>query len=437
MAHQRRTLHTRSIWTFSGAGLVLLAGIFIASSCLYVPPDPEKMPPDGCDVPADITYAGACGTCGTGTWECDEQGQVFCDGDVGPDAINECGGCEILTPGPGSPCGSCGAALYECTTIDSVECSGGGDCPLGSACSTNAECAPGQCSNGHCSMPNFAYIPAGTYMRGSPEGERRRVEGETLHEVTITRPFLMQENPVTQGEWYRVMGFNPSYFSNCGENCPAESMTWIESLAYANAMSKQLGLEQCYDLSECTGSPGNRLRCPLDNIDFDFDCDGFRLPTEAEREYAHRAGTTSAFYLGEVDSNSQCDQPLLDEMAHYCGNCEPHYEGGVDCGSDTRPHFPDNCGTGIVGLKTPNAWGLYDMSGNVEEFCWDRIADYPTGSVTDPKGPHSDDGGRRIVRGAGFCGHMARLRSADRKSVRPTETRRGTGFRLVRTVVAD
>ena len=156
---------------------------------------------------------------------------------------------------------------------------------------------------------------------GSPSGESNRDSDEKQHRVTLTREYYMQTTEVTQGQWRKVMGSNPSKFTNCGDNCPVEKVSW----------------EDCQQfIQKLNGMEGTRK---------------YRLPTEAEWEYAARAGTTGA-YAGDLDA-----------MAWYDDN-----SGGK---------------THAVGGKSPNAWGLYDMHGNVYEWCQDWKGNYPSGSVTD------------------------------------------------------
>ncbi len=198
----------------------------------------------------------------------------------------------------------------------------------------------------------FVRIPSGSFQMGSPASEDGRFTDETQHRVTITRAFLMQATEVTQGQYRSLMGKNPSHFTSCGDDCPVETVSWREAVAYCNALSRKEGLPECYD--------GDRLE--------GLDCKGYRLPTEAEWEYAARAGSTGARY-GDLDS-----------VAWYDGNS----------GSSTHP----------VGKKKPNAWGLSDMLGNVNEWCHDWNGDYSSGSATDPTGPQT--GSNRVRRGGSW-----------------------------------
>ncbi|MEB3299986.1 MAG: formylglycine-generating enzyme family protein, partial [Candidatus Sericytochromatia bacterium] len=204
-------------------------------------------------------------------------------------------------------------------------------------------------------------LPHGTFHMGSWPGESGRYADETLHQVTLTRDFLMQTTEVTQGQWRAFMGNNPSRF-NDDDNRPVEQVSWYDACAYANALSAKDGLPKAFDLSSCSGTPGTgSYDCSEVSLTArsPYAAKGWRLPTEAEWEFACRAGTTTPWYFGS-DSN------LLGTHAWF--------------GDES------NVGTHPVGRKQPNAWGLYDMAGNVSEWCWDRYGDY-LGTVTDPAGP--------------------------------------------------
>jgi len=211
----------------------------------------------------------------------------------------------------------------------------------------------------------FKLIPAGTFTMG---------EGDEAHEVTLTRPFKMGVHEVTQAQYEQVMGNNPSKF-NAAEN-PVEMMSWDDAVEF------------CRRLSEL---PSEKA---VGNI--------YRLPTEAEWEYACRAGTATKYSFGDDGSD-------LGDYAWYDSNS----------GSKTHP----------VGGKQPNAWGLYDMHGNVWEWCQDWYGDYPTGAVTDPSGPASGRG--RVRRGGGWSSFAEQCRSAFRIRLSPANRNPSNGFRVV------
>jgi formylglycine-generating enzyme required for sulfatase activity len=178
----------------------------------------------------------------------------------------------------------------------------------------------------------LVWIPAGTFTMGSPLDEPGRKSDEVQHQVTITKPFWLGQTGVTQAQYEAVMGTNPSHFK--GSNLPVETVSWEDAMAFCKKLTDQ-------ELA------GGRLLVGYH----------YTLPTDAQREFACRAGTTGA-YAGDLDS-----------IGWYNGN------------SAFQAHS--------VGQKQPNAWGLYDMHGNVWEWCLDWYGAYPNGSVTDPAGPTS------------------------------------------------
>jgi formylglycine-generating enzyme required for sulfatase activity len=252
------------------------------------------------------------------------------------------------------------------------------------------------------SVGRFVRIEPGTFTMGSPEGELGRQDDEIQHAVTLTRAFLLQATEVTQGEYSALMRGNPSAFTDCGVDCPVEQVRWFDATAYANAVSATEGLAPCYDASgEVVG--GATV----------YDCEGYRLPTEAEWEYAARAGTTTATYRGNLsgDPFSCVRQANLDLIAWHCGNL----------GDMAQP----------VGGKQANAWGLYDMLGNVWEWTHDWYGEYG-GPVTDPSGAAS--GSYRVVRGGSWGFLAVDARAAMRGYVDPDGGIFYRGFRLARTL---
>ncbi|MEB3237177.1 MAG: formylglycine-generating enzyme family protein [Candidatus Sericytochromatia bacterium] len=240
---------------------------------------------------------------------------------------------------------------------------------------------------------------------GSPVGEPGRSSDETQHTVTLTRGFWMQSTEVTQGQWRALMGNNPSRFTGA-DNRPVERVSWYDAVAYANALSAKDGLANAYDLSSCSGTPGTgNYGCSNVTLTAStpYATTGWRLATEAEWEYAYRAGSTTPWYFGS-DSN------LLGTYMWFSSN------------SVYR--------TWPVGQKQPNAWGLYDMAGNVWEWCQDWYGSYP-GTVTDPTGPTS--GSNRVRRGGSWDNDASRARAASRDPYRPDVRSLGIGFRLARS----
>ena len=251
-------------------------------------------------------------------------------------------------------------------------------------------------------IPNMAWIPCGTFVMGSPASEAGRGSYETQHTVTLSTGFYMGRYLVTQAGYLAVMGNNPSYFTTEDWNGnpippdlsrPVEQVNWYDATAYCAALTSQ---------EQAAG------RLPAGWV--------YRLPTESEWEYACRAGTTTAFYCGSA---------LRSGMANFDGQSE--YDASV--GDIYNPNGIYLACTTPVGSYQPNAWGLYDMDGNVWEWCRDWYGTYPTGSVTDPTGPAS--GSYRVGRGGGWYGDAWDCRSALRGSPDPSYRRYSIGFRVV------
>ncbi len=245
---------------------------------------------------------------------------------------------------------------------------------------------------GFCSktaLPEMVLVKGGTFRMGSSGS---LAEETPVHPVTLTG-YHMGRYEVTQEEWQRVMGNNPSFFK--GDNRPVTDIDWYDAVKYCNTRSEMEGLKPCY-----TGS-GDEIIC-------NFAADGYRLPTEAEWEYAAGGGGKSRNYFYSGSNH-------VDEVAWYEGN------------SGFKPH--------PVGQKKPNELGIYDMSGNVWEWCWEwyDAGYYSKGPSENPRGPLSPvDSKERSYRGGGCCGRKIFLRSAARFSQSASFKRFDMGFRVVK-----
>jgi formylglycine-generating enzyme required for sulfatase activity len=232
-------------------------------------------------------------------------------------------------------------------------------------------------------------INGGTFTMGSPANEANRDSDEVQHQVTVSS-FFMGKYPVTQKEYQEIMGTNPSNFK--GDNLPVEMVSWFDAVEYCNKRSQREGLSLAYTIS---GSGDSRT------VTWNRNANGYRLPTEAEWEYACRAGTRTAYNTGAA---------ISDSTGWYSANS----------GNATHP----------VGQKPANAWGLYDMHGNVYEWCWDLSGKYSSGAQTDPVGASS--GGIRVLRGGSYFSSARLCRSAYRGSDYPFRRANIYGFRLAR-----
>jgi len=197
--------------------------------------------------------------------------------------------------------------------------------------------------------------------------------------------------PVTQKEYFEIMGVNPS--SGKDDNLPVTRVSWWDAVEYCNLRSHHEGLTLAYTVS---GTGNNRT------VSFNRNANGYRLPTEAEWEYACRAGTTTPYNTGMIINNN---------TGWYRNN------------SGNKPH--------AVGEKPPNAWGLYDMHGNVYEWCWDWFGVYTEEPQTNPAGAAS--GASRVLRGGGWYDDEHYLRSAYRNGDDPDDLYYDSSFRLVRS----
>jgi parallel beta-helix repeat protein len=227
----------------------------------------------------------------------------------------------------------------------------------------------------------FVFISPGSFKMGIDSQSEEREPFTRLHEVIITKGFYMQTTEVTQSQWKKVMGKNPSFFENCGEDCPVEQVSWNNVCGFIKRLNEIEGLGK------------------------------YRLPTEAEWEYACRAGTETPFSFGRC---------LSTEQANYCGKYP--FRG---CKKGLYREKPD-----LVNSFPRNAWGLISMQGNVWEWCEDWLGEYTEDTATDPLGPPT--GLLRVIRGGGWNSYANACRSGNRSGCDPAKRFANVGFRLVK-----
>jgi formylglycine-generating enzyme required for sulfatase activity len=275
----------------------------------------------------------------------------------------------------------------------------------------------------------FNELPAGSFTMGSPGSEPGRFSDEVEHTVTLSKAFKMQVTEVTNAQWNDVivestLGNNPSS-SHPGDNdYPVERVSWFDAVLFANRLSQDESRSPCYIFAGITGTPGSNLA--ISSVIMKANCTGYSLPTEAQWEYAARAGTTKAYAnpVGFDDSDIETGFGFngnLNTMGWYWYNRVMENGSAVTAYED---------GTKPVAKKQANAWGLYDMHGNVWEWTWNALASY-SGDATDPSGPSVPNSSIRMRRGGGWADTANYVRSANRYPIFVGSTYTSQGFRLV------
>ena len=267
--------------------------------------------------------------------------------------------------------------------------------------------------------PELVILPAGTFQMGSPDDEPGRFDNETLHEVTLSKRFALSRTEITQGQYFAVTGERPVEErtdiagARCadvgvGDDLPVVCIDWLDAIRFCNELSIKEGLEPVYT-SEGSG------------ISWNLEASGYRLPTEAEWEFAARAGTRYR-YAGTDNENEVCRYANVADAVAKAKNAD---WTTLRCEDDHEALAP-------VASKLPNRWQLYDMTGNVWEWVWDIWNPYPTIVETGPTGVSTADS--QIYRGGSWWGSPRSIRLAYRARGEPGSRLLFLGFRVARSV---
>ena len=274
--------------------------------------------------------------------------------------------------------------------------------------------------NGGTKEERFVLIPAGSFQMGSNyDNDYYEPYYKPVHEVTITKPFYMGKYEITQAEYEKYCSYtgsnSPSSSYGDGDNYPAYYVSWYDALVYCNKRSMAEGLTPCYSINDSPnpedwGDVPTSSNGTWNSVECNWNANGYRLPTEAEWEYAARAGDNTE------DSLTYSGTSNVDELGDYAW----YYDSAND-------------NTHEVGTKLPNAFGLYDMSGNVWEWCWNWFTseyDENTEGGSDPTG--SSAGSNRVYRGGSWLSSSDYCAVSAHGNDGPISRYNGLGFRVVR-----
>ena len=256
----------------------------------------------------------------------------------------------------------------------------------------------------------WCLINPGCYSMGSPISESCHLENEDLHNVVLTNAYHVSSAETTVGQFKALMGYEPATSGKCGDSCPVEKVSWHESVAFCNALSRKEVIDVCYG---CSGS-GKNIKCNVlkgyTGGDI-YKCRGYRLPTEAEWEYAYRGGTQTALYNGQIQKCIFAQNDLADKIAWYFHNTSEMLQS--------------------VKQKSANMWGLYDMAGNVSEWCHDTYKKHL--GFTKQVNPVVSTGEGRVIRGGSIDSEVLSIRAAARVYDLGDSRWPYRGFRCIKT----